>query len=296
MQEREIHTEGGSYIEGGVNAGSGESVGRDKVVHGDEVHGDKVMGDKVVVSRSQAEELHDYLARTVAAYEARMYQVVARPPAPPDRPYKFLYPFEIKDEDIFFGRERAVEGLYQKLTADRLTVLHARSGAGKTSLLNAGLSPRLIREGRLPAYARAYEDPALTAKRAIVPPSLGPWPELLPRLTLHEFLGMACQHLGRTRELVVLLDQFEEFFVFWPEREQRQLFVDALADCYEDKALPVRFIIGIRGDYFTYLATCQNRLPHIFHNEYYLEAMTREEAQAAITRPVAKLDQPVAYE
>jgi HEAT repeat protein len=270
---------------------------RDKTIQGDEVHGDKVMGDKIVITRSQAEELHDYLAWAITAFEARTYQIVSRPPGPPDQPYKFLYPFEIEDESIFFGRGRAVEELYQRLVADRLTVLHARSGAGKTSLLNAGLSPRLIRQRRLPIYARAYEDPALAIKRAIVPPSLGSWPESLPELTLHEFLGLACQHLSRqTQELVIILDQFEEFFVFWPEREQRQLFVDALADCYEDKALPVRFLVGIRGDYFTHLATCQNRLPHIFHNEYYLEAMTREEARAAITGPVVRLDQPVAYE
>jgi hypothetical protein len=297
MQEREIHIGGGSYIESGVNVGSGESIGRDKVVHGDEVHGDKVMGDKVVVGRSQVEELHDYLARAVAAYEARMYQVVARPPAPPEQPYKFLYPFEVEDEGIFFGRERAVEGLYQKLTADRLTVLHARSGAGKTSLLNAGLSPCLIRQGRLPVYARAYEGPALAIKRAIAPPSLGPWPELLPKFTLHEFLGLACQHLGRqTQELVIILDQFEEFFVSWPEQDHRQPFVDALSDCYDDKLLPVRLIVALRKDYYSDLATFQGRLPHIFHNEYYLKAMTRQEAQTAIAGPVAKLGRPVTYE
>jgi HEAT repeat protein len=290
MAEQETHAEEDSHMGDAVNIGRGDFVRRDKIVHGDEVH-----GDKVVSSRSQLEELQDYLARAVAAFKAHIYQIIARP-ALVDRPYKFLYPFEVEDERIFFGRERAVDALYQKLMADPLTVLHARSGAGKTSLLNAGLSPHLIREGRLPVYARAYEDPALAIKRAIVPPSLGPWPELLPKLTLQEFLGLACQHLGQTLELVVLLDQFEEFFVFWPEREQRQPFIDQLADCYDDNQLRVRLVIGIRGDYFTHLATCQDRLPHIFHNEYYLGTMTREEAHTAITGPVAKLSHPVDYE
>jgi HEAT repeat protein len=58
----------------------------------------------------------------------------------------------------------------------------------------------------------------------------------------------------------------------------------------------VRFVIGIRSDYFSHLATFQCHLPHIFHNEYYLQPMTRKEAQAAITGPVAKLDRPVVYE
>jgi HEAT repeat protein len=278
----------------GVAIGAGAQA---KMVAGDEVHGDKVAGDKIIYARSSLEELDDYMARAVAAYEARLYQVAARPPVPPDHPYKFLYPFDIEDSDIFFGRDQAVEELLQKLRTDRLTVLHARSGAGKTSLLNAGLSPRLIHARWLPVYARSYEDPVLAVKRAIASPSLGLWPELLPQLTLHEYLGLVCECLSReTQELMIILDQFEEFFVFWPERAQRQPFVNALADCYEDKRLPVRFLIGIRGDYFTHLATWRDRLPHIFHNEYYLEGMNREQAQAAITGPLAKLARLVEYE
>ena len=115
--------------------------------------------------------------------------------------------------------------------------------------------------------------------------------------TLHEFLGQVCTHLSRqTQELVIILDQFEEFFIFWPEPSPRQPFIDTLADCYADPALPVRFVIGIRGDYFTHLATFQHHLRHIFHNEYYLGVMSREDAQDAITGPVTKLDHTVTYE
>ncbi len=247
--------------------------------------------------RAQAKELRDYLAQAVAAYEARMYQIVARPAAPLDQPYKFLYAFEIEDADIFFGRDAAIEAFYQTLLKDRLTVLHAKSGAGKTSLLNAGLAPCLIREGRLPVYARAYEDPVLAIKRAIAPLSRGPWPELLPKLTLHQFLGLSCAHLSRqTQELVIVLDQFEEFFVLRPERDHRQPFIDTLADCYDDKALPVRVIIVLRKDYYSDLADFQGRIPTILYNEHRLDSMIRGEAQAAITGPVAKLGRPVAYE
>lgn len=240
--------------------------------------------------------VYDYLSRAVTDYERRMYKLVARSAAPPNQPYKFLYAFEIKDADIFFGRDAATEDFYQTILKDRLTVLHAKSGAGKTSLLKAGLSPRLIYESRLPIYARAYEDPILAVKRAIAPPSYGPWPAPLPQLPLHEFLGLVCTHLSRqVQELVIILDQFEELFVLLPEQELRQPFINALADCYDDAGLRVRFVIGIRSDYFSHLATFRNRLPHVFHNEYYLEAMTREEALMAITGPVAELGRPVVY-
>src|SRR3990170_1970534 len=154
--------------------------------------------------RSQLEELNDYLAKSVAAYEARMYQLVAHRQVMLKQTYKFLYAFEIEDAQIFFGREKASEELLSTVLKDRLTVFHARSGAGKTSLINAGLSPKLIRDGRLPVYARAYDDPVLAIKRTIASPHLGPWPELLSKLTLHEFLGLAYTHLNRqTKELII---------------------------------------------------------------------------------------------
>ncbi len=250
-----------------------------------------------VYHRSQLEKLDDYLAKAVAAYEARMYQLIARPPDAPEHPYKFLYAFEIEDADIFFGRDKATEELYKTILKDRLTILHARSGIGKTSLLNAGLSPRMIQEGRLPVYARAYDDPIIAIKRVISPPSLGPWPELLLKLTLHEFLGLVGDHLSRqTAELVIILDQFEGFFIFWPERDQRQPLLDILADSYEDKAVPIRFILAIRKDYYSDLADFQKRIPTIFYNEYRLDAMTDEEAQVAITGPTTRIRKQVSYE
>jgi len=279
-----------------IEAAAGATV-RDVIqaVISGQVAGDVHIGDKVY-TRSDLEELHDYLARAVATYEARMSRVLGRQP-PPEHPYKFLYAFELQDAHIFFGREAAIEALYKKVLSHRLTVLHARSGTGKTSLLNAGLSPLLIEEDRLPVYARVYNDPILAVKRAIAPSSLGPWPELLPALSLQEFLGLVCVYLDhQVQELVVILDQFEEFFVLPVEPDVRQSFINSLGDCYEDSTLPVRFVIGVRGDFLTDLAALKPRLPTIFHNEYRLEPMNREEANAAISQPLMHLRPPSTYE
>ena len=93
------------------------------------------------------------------------------------------------------GANAAVAGLLDSVLKDRLTVVQARSGAGKTSLLNAGLAPHLIEAGRLPIYARPYEDPILAIKRVLASPAQEPWPELLSTLPLPEFLGLACARL-----------------------------------------------------------------------------------------------------
>ena len=66
------------------------------------------------------------------------------PPAVPDNnPYIGPRPFEEKDSENFFGRSREIRELTSLVIAHRVVLFYAQSGAGKTSLLQAGLVPRL---------------------------------------------------------------------------------------------------------------------------------------------------------
>ena len=60
---------------------------------------------------------------------------------------KYRYPgiraFEYTDKNLFFGRKEDVKKLYTRVKAQSLVVLFAKSGIGKSSLLNAGLLPLL---------------------------------------------------------------------------------------------------------------------------------------------------------
>ena len=70
-------------------------------------------------------------------------------PALPPMPYPGLRPFEKHEWSIFFGRERMVDEVLDRLAEHRLVVVHGSSGCGKSSLIRAGVLPRLERE-----YAR----------------------------------------------------------------------------------------------------------------------------------------------
>src|SRR5215204_883684 len=94
------------------------------------VEGDVHIGNKVY-SQSEIEALNDYLTKAVFAFESKMYQTLRRP-SPPEYPYKSLQPFAVEDSQIFFGRSNAIEELQTKVIRNRMTVVHARSGAGKT--------------------------------------------------------------------------------------------------------------------------------------------------------------------
>src|SRR6516165_6932740 len=57
----------------------------------------------------------------------------------------------------FFGLEPASMALIDKILANRLVVVYAKSGLGKTSLLNAGVAPRLREADSLPLFVRVND-------------------------------------------------------------------------------------------------------------------------------------------
>ncbi|MGH3810971.1 MAG: hypothetical protein ACRDUV_00755 [Pseudonocardiaceae bacterium] len=63
--------------------------------------------------------------------------------AVPECPYVGLVPFDESDAPYFFGRQRERDVVVANLTASRLTLLYAASGVGKSSVLRAGVLPRL---------------------------------------------------------------------------------------------------------------------------------------------------------
>ena len=63
--------------------------------------------------------------------------------SPPDGPYVGLDCFHEEDAGLFFGRDAERTRIIGNLRASRLTLLHAESGVGKSSLLRAGVSARL---------------------------------------------------------------------------------------------------------------------------------------------------------
>ena len=53
-------------------------------------------------------------------------------------------PFEYDDRELFFGRDQEIEYLTTVIINNKSTILHGKSGYGKTSLINAGIIPNLL--------------------------------------------------------------------------------------------------------------------------------------------------------
>ena len=71
-----------------------------------------------------------------------------------DNPWPGLAPFTEEQSSLFFGRDGEAHELCQRVERKLLTTLFGQSGLGKTSLLQAGVFPRLRAAGYCPVYFR----------------------------------------------------------------------------------------------------------------------------------------------
>jgi formylglycine-generating enzyme required for sulfatase activity/AAA+ ATPase superfamily predicted ATPase len=209
----------------------------------------------------------------------------------PERPYKLLDYYEAKDAAIFFGRRQETQYLSSLIHAHRLVLLYGASGVGKTSLLLAGAVPRLERAEPpyQTVYVRAFEDPTLVIRRAVR--RRLPGVDLPQNSSLVDFLDAAAQSLGRT--LVIILDQFEEFFLRLSS-EFRAAFISELGALYDAYDLPVKVVLSLREDWLAWVEEIEKRIPEVFRIKMRLLPLTRDQACQAVTAPVERLG--VSYE
>lgn len=223
--------------------------------------------------------------------------------APAEGPYKGLVPYTEEDKDYFFGREREIALITANLMAHRLTLLYGVSGAGKSSVLNAGVAPRLREEAER-SRARwgnadfavvvlgAWRDDPLRALEAEVRRSAA---RLLPEGveapppggSLVRVLEAWAERLDG--ELLVILDQFEEYFLYHDQEAiARGSFARELAQAINHPTLKARFLISLREDALARLDAFKGIIPRLFDNYLRVGHLQPGQAREAVVRPVER--------
>lgn len=278
-----------------VSGGVGIDAQRDVTIGGDVVGRDKIIQniqyiyERALTAAEEAQRAHSievqYLAQGIGSLAQRLRTRVEETTSiTSGSPYRGLLEYRLNDSEIFFGRDRAIREVLQHAATGSLTILHSESGAGKTSLLQAGVAPRLIGQGHLPLYVRPYDDdPALKIKHEIL--SDASQAPILTTAPLRAFLRHVTSVLGPHAKLYILIDQFEEFFTRCDE-VSRTKFIGELAECLDDASLNVRWLMAIRSEYFGNLANFRPHIRNPFENDYRLNQLTRVEAQLAVQKPI----------
>jgi len=234
--------------------------------------------------------------------------------------YPGAKPFQTDQQDIYFGRSKDAETLFQLTALERLVVLYSKSGLGKSSLINAGLIPRIRQERQtLPITVRfgaqmseVSNAPATTTAERIAAGKA--FHALLEKLVPDDRSLWA---YAKSRQLqdadfgnfILIFDQFEELFTYSTEavldfkKQLGELIYTHIPQRYRDaieqrigdlsdeelealhRPLNGQVLLAIRSDRLHLLDRISDYLPTILSHCYELDAMDMEQATRAIERP-----------
>ncbi len=213
-------------------------------------------------------------------------------------PYVGLASFQPEDAAWFFGREQLTDDLVARVRARRLLGVFGASGSGKSSLLRAGLLPRvgdgagaewttvLFAPGAHPleecaARLAAVSGSSATALRQDLAAD--------PR-ALHLTVLKALAERPAGAELLLVVDQFEEVFTLCGDAEERGRFVTALLTAAGAANSRTRVVLGVRADFYARCAQHPELVEALRDAQLLVGPMTTDELRRAISRPAARAD------
>lgn len=220
----------------------------------------------------------------------------------PPAPYKGLVPYTDEDAALFFGRDAERSIIVANLRSSRFTLLYGPSGVGKSSVVGAGVvhflnqraHQNLLKRGT-PEFAVIYfnqwrDDPVaglLGTVREKVEALLGTTfaDSVEDRAkSLDEQLKIWAERVGG--DLLILLDQFEDLFLYHPHEDGRGSFVEEFSRVVTDTSARVNFVVSIREDAVAKLDLFEGRIPTLFDNYIRIDHLDRDAARDAIIKPI----------
>lgn len=208
-----------------------------------------------------------------------------------DSPYAGLMPFTEEQAPFFFGRDNEREIIVANLTAAKLTLLYGPSGVGKSSVLNAGVvhqlreSAQVAAEHGRPSHVvvtfRNWRDEPLSALEATIERATGTTGS--GRTFADRLDSVTAQIDG---DLLIILDQFEEYFMYHPGEEAEGTFAVEFARAVNRRISRTSYLLSMREDSIAKLDFFKGRIPNLFDNYLRIDRLQREQAEEAIVKPV----------
>jgi WD40 repeat protein len=189
-------------------------------------------------------------------------------------PYRGLTRFEPGDAELFFGRDQLVQRLTELNRKHRFTAVFGPSGSGKSSLLRAGLIPRLRTPGDRAGGGDRDTTPAAVR---ILTPGANP---------LRTHADRLIPVPGTDADTWLIVDQFEELYTLGADPADRDTFIDRLVAA-TDADSRLRVVIAVRADFLGRCAEHPGLTAVLQEATLLAGPMSRAELREAIVRPAA---------
>jgi hypothetical protein len=197
-------------------------------------------------------------------------------------PYQGLSAFTPETAQFFFGREAETRDLVQRVEQFGFVPVIGASGSGKSSLVRAGLVPRMQELGwRVLEPMRPGEHPIAQLKLTLKP--LVSDPEAMYRQLDSQGLKAVIESLLRKERLLLIVDQFEEVFTLCKDRQEQSHFIQNLTSAYAAERFAI--VTTMRADFIEPWLSYGKLTEAIQHHALFLPPLQGGNLQAAIIRP-----------
>lgn len=222
-------------------------------------------------------------------------------------PFVGLRPFKMSDHHWFRGRDQEISILLRKICSHRFTAVVGASGSGKSSLVRAGILPRLtqdkwqsilVRPGSAPIAKLAWalsEAAFEETSKALIETRTYRYDTIL-RQSTYGLTEIAEKLVPEAPKLILVVDQFEELFRYGEEArglkkaamaEESRAFVEQLLIAASHPAGRVHVVITMRSDFFGNCAAYSGLAEAVSISQYLVPLPNRAQLETIIRGPVA---------
>ncbi len=245
----------------------------------------------------QYEMAHDSLASKIFRSRTRGIPMPTELPAngAHETPFRGFEPYTESFADIFYGRDEELEDLFHKVVNDidiRTTLVIGPMGVGKTSLIRAGLLPRLrlLFKAQYIRCNRAFIDSSEVQQIMSTEPQQGTVPLLLQLAFKWE------EKFPREEERkIIILDQFEEFFIWVKQQQQLSYFFLHIGHMLEAR-LNVDLVIIVRDEFFSQLQDLEAFVPALLEEQVRIKHLSFKKTKEVVKRMISEADMEVSDE
>jgi len=216
-----------------------------------------------------------------------------------ESPYAGLASFQEEDASRFFGRNREVAAMSQRLRERPMMAVVGPSGVGKSSFLRAGVVPALknsgesweislIRPGRSPLMALAGLLTQVATTSTNIEDEIQHQMKIAERLAREPgYLGTALRRQARRekKNLLLFIDQFEELYTLVDDIEERLAFTACISATADDATSPLRIVVSIRSDFLDRCVEDAHFMNELSQGLFFITAPNREGMREALVMP-----------